>query len=301
MRDGERGMRKEPAAAFFPLFIRWMFVLALLLFGMGAPPLFAQEKVLVMGEGDHRGFIASDGQQALKIAPIKPGQTLQLFLAPRWEAEKSGRMRWKLEDQDGVLLKSGSQDAPAVEEIFLEWTSNSQPRPSAYLFTLQFSGGTTAGEPLGEYTLRTRLWDQNDGNAGTDAPEAYEKALLLEFPQPGTYLFEENYISGTADIYDIYKISLKPNHSLSLQATPREWRGTGKGQVRWELLKPQSKGMLRMKEGTVPFPRETPFLVKVFHPQIKADTREAIFFLLVKIEGEVNMIYSLQAEVKEGR
>jgi hypothetical protein len=56
-----------------------------------------------------------------------------------------------------------------------------------------------------------------------------------------------------------------------------------------------------MKSGQNSVSETTPFAVRVFHPQVRSSNKPATFFLLVKIEGEVSLIYSLQAEVKEGR
>ncbi len=260
-------------------------------------PLFAQERII--GPGEYTGSIVNEGNQSFKISSIKSGQTLQVSLTPDWVVENGGRMKWRIEDQDGAKLCIGSLDSPQVEPVSMEWTSNSEPKPEAYHIYIQGTGGTSPGEILGQYTLRVLLWDQNDGDSGTDAPESYEKALLLPVSDPGTYLFEECFISGTADIYDIYKIILKPNHSLTFRASPLLWKGKGpRGQVRWEFL---NKALRRLKEGNSPFAKSNPFLVKVFNPQVKTDTRPAVFYLLVKIEGEISLVYSLQAEIKEGR
>jgi hypothetical protein len=37
------------------------------------------------------------------------------------------------------------------------------------------------------------------------------------------------------------------------------------------------------------------------HARQKTDTKPALFYLLVKVEGEVSLIYTIQAEMKEGR
>jgi hypothetical protein len=260
------------------------------------PPLTGQEKVV--GEGEHQGFIVNEADQVLKVGPIKPGQTIQVSLVPRWTAEY-GKVKWWLEDQNGVRLRGGSQDNPTGEPAFVEWTSNSEPRPSAYLIHFQGMGGISAGEILGQFAIRILLLDQNDGNSGTDAPETYEKALLLPISEPGTYLFDECFISGTADVYDIYKILIRPNHSLTLSAHPVQWRGMEpKGKVRWEFL---NRFFKRMKEGTSLFAQTNPFMVKVFHPRVKSDAKPALFYLLVKVDGEVSLVYAIQAEMKEGR
>lgn len=261
-----------------------------------ASPLTAQEKIV--GEGEHQGFIVNEGEQVLRVSPIKPGQTIQIFLAPHWTTEY-GKVKWWLEDQDGIRLRGGSQDNLTVEPVFMEWTSNSEPRPSAYLIHFQGMGGVSSGEILGQYTLRILLLDQNDGNSGTDAPETYEKALLLRISAPGNYLFDECFISGTADVYDIYKILIRPNHSLTLSAHPLQWKGMNqKGKVRWEFL---NRSFKRLKEGTSLFAQTTPFMVKVLHPRVKSDAKPALFYLLVKVEGEVSLVYALHAEMKEGR
>jgi len=259
--------------------------------------LSAQERVV--GEGAHQGFIVNEGEQVIKVSPINPGQTIHVFSAPHWIIEQGGKVVWRLEDQDKVLLKTGSQIQPDSEPFFMEWTSNSEPRPGAYLIRVQGRGGTFPGEILGQYSVSILLWDQNDGHSGTDAPETYEKALLLPISEPGIYNFDECFISGTADLYDIYKILIKPNHSLTLQALPLQWKGTNqKGRVRWEFL---NKSFKRMKVGASPFLQTSPFVVKVFHPQVKTDPKPALFYLLVKVEGKVSLVYALQAEIKEGR
>jgi len=274
---------------FLPLF--------LFLLGLGtARPLFAQERII--GAGAHGGIILNEGKQVWKVSPIKPGQTIQAVVTPRWTAEQGGKVIWNLEDQDGAKLRTDLHTNPQAEPIVLEWTSNSEPKPSAYLIQVEGMDGNSPGEILGEYTLRIFLWDQNDGNSGTDAPETYEKALLLPASEPGTYLFDECFISGTADLYDIYKLFLKPNHSLSLSARPLLWGGKDRrGKVRWEFL---NKSFRRLKEGSSLLSDTTPFAVKVFHPRVKSDTKPALFYILVKVEGEVTLAYALQVDVKEG-
>jgi len=262
-----------------------------------ARPLSGQERVV--GEGEHQGFIIHEGEQVLKVNSIKPGQTIQLILAPHWTTEKGGKVKWTLRDQDKVRLRTITQNQPEIEPLLLEWTSNSIPRPASYSIHVQGMGGFSPGEILGEYTLRILLWDQNDGGSGTDAPETYEKSLLLPISEPGTYVFDENFISGTADLYDIYKIFIKPDHSLTLRAQPSHWQGANpKGKIRWEFL---NKSFKRLKEGISLFPQTSPFLVKVLHARQRTDTKPALFYLLVKVEGEVSLIYTIQAEMKEGR
>lgn len=272
-----------------------------LLFFLGAaisPPALAEEKIV--GEGEHRGFIIHEGEQTLKVTPIKPGQTLQAFVSPQWSAEEKGRVEWALTDSKGTTLKTARHHQPEAEAILLEWTSNSEPSPDGYLIHIRGNGGSFSGEILGQYTVSISLWDQNDGNSGTDAPESYEKALELAVSEPGAYQFDECFLSGTADIYDIYKIFLKPNHSLTLKAQPVQWNGADKkAKVRWEFL---NRSFQRMKGGQSLFPEQVPFVVKVFHPKVtRSSNKPAVFYLSVKIEGGNSLIYSLQAETKEGR
>jgi hypothetical protein len=269
----------------------------LFFFAAIASPLLAEEKIV--GEGEHKGFIVKEGEQTLRISPIKPGQTLQAFVSPQWSAEEGGRVEWVLTDSNGVRLRTARHHQPEAETILLEWTSNSEPRPNGYVIHIHGMGGNFPGEILGQYTVNLSLWDQNDGDAETDAPETYEKALELPVSEPGTYHFDECFLSGTADIYDIYKISIKPNHSLSLTVKPSQWNGVDKkAKVRWEFL---NRFFKRMKEGQCTLAEMSPFVVKVFHPQVKSSNKPAIFYLLVKIEGEVSLIYTLQADMKEGR
>jgi hypothetical protein len=260
-------------------------------------PLSAQE--IAVGEGEHQGFIINEGEQVLKVNSIKPGQTIQVILAAHWTAGKGGKVTWSLLDQDKVRLRTATQSGPEAGPVFMEWTSNSIPRPGAYFIHVQGMGGLSPGEILGEYTLRILLWDQNDADSGTDAPETYEKALLLPISEPGTYVFDENFISGTADIYDIYKVFIKPNHSLTLRAQPLHWQGSSlKAKVRWEFL---NKSFKRLKEGTSLFSQTSPFVIKVLYARPRMDTKPALFYLLVKVEGDISLIYTLRAEMKEGR
>lgn len=261
------------------------------------PPLPAEEKILE--EGEHKGFIVQGGEQTLRINAIKPGQTLQAFVSPHWSAEEGGRVEWVLTDSNGVRLRTARHHQPEAEAILLEWTSNSEPRPNGYVIHIRGMGGNFPGEILGQYAVTLSLWDQNDGGSGTDAPESYEKALELPVSEPGTYLFDECFLSGTADLYDIYKIFIKPNHSLILTAKPLQWNGFDKkAKVRWEFL---NRTFQRMKEGQAAFSGISPFVVKIFHPQVKSSNKPTIFYLLVKIEGEASLIYTLQADMKEGR
>ncbi len=262
-----------------------------------ASPLLAEEKIVE--EGEHRGFIVNEGEQILRVSPIKPGQTLQAFVSPQWSVEERGRVEWVMTDSSGARLRTARHHQPEAETILLEWTSNSEPRPNGYLIYIRGMGGTSSGEILGQYTVNLSLWDQNDGGSGTDAPESYERALELPISEPGTYHFDECFLSGTADLYDIYKIFIKPNHSLTLTAKPFQWNGADrKAKVRWEFL---NRSFQRMKEGRGAFPETSPFVVKVFHPQVKSSNKPAIFYLLVKIEGKASLIYTLQADMKEGR
>ena len=278
---------------------RWKKIfLGLILGSLTAPfPLPAEERIV--GEGEHRGFILQEGEQVLIIDSVKPGQTIQAYAAPQWSVEKEGRVEWILTDGSGVRLRAGRHRQPEEEMILLEWTSNSQPRPDSYRLQIQGRGGSFPGEILGQYVVGISLWDQNDGASGTDAPETYEKALELPLSDPGLHVFDECFISGTADHYDIYKISLKPNHSLTLKAVPVQWKGSDKkGKVRWDFL---NRSFKRMKDGQNSLAEESPFGVKVFHPQVRSGNKPATFYLMVKMEGEASLIYSLQAEVKEGR
>ncbi len=262
-----------------------------------ASPLQAGEKIV--GEGEQIGFIVHEGEQILKASPIKPGQTLQAFVSPQWSSEKDGVVEWVLTDQNGARLRTAHHYQPETEAVLLEWTSNSEPKPNAYFIHIRGKGGSFSGEILGQYTVNLSLWDQNDGDSGTDAPETYEKALELPVSEPGTYHFDECFLSGTADIYDIFKISIKPNHSLTLTVKPLQWNGDDKkARVRWEFL---NRFFKRMKEGQCTPGGMSPFVVKVFHPQVKSSNKPAVFYLLVKIEGEVSLIYTLQADMKEGR
>jgi hypothetical protein len=260
-------------------------------------PLSAQE--IAPGQGEHQGFIINEAEQVLKVSSVKPGQTIQVVFAPHWTTEKGGKVRWSLLDSDKARLRTVTQSQPETDPVFLEWTSNSIPRPAAYSIHVQGMGGFSPGEILGEYTLRVQLWDQNDAGSGTDAPETYEKALPLPIAEPGTYVFDENFISGTADTYDIYKIFIKPNHSLTLRAQPLHWQGTGsKAKVRWEFL---NKSFKRMKEGVSLFGQTSPLVIRVFAARTKTETKPSLFYLLVKAEGDASLIYTLQAEMKEGR
>lgn len=287
--QGQSRMSQRKALLFF-----FLSLLANLAFSR---PLSAQE--IAVGEGEHQGFIVNEGEQVLKVNSIKPGQTIQVILAPHWTMERGGKVKWSLLDQDKVQLRTLTQSEPKANPVLMEWTSNSLPRPGAYYIHVQGMGGSSPGEILGEYTLRILLWNQNDADSGTDAPETYEKALLLPISEPGTYVFYENFLSGTADTYDIYKIFIKPNHSLTLRAQPLHWQGTSqKAKVRWEFL---NKSFKRLKEGTSLFSQTSPFVIKVLHARPRMDTKPALFYLLVKVEGDVSMIYTLQAEMKGER
>jgi len=274
------------------------FFLWFILCGFTAPfPLPAEERIVA--EGEHHGFILQEGEQILTVNSVKPGQTIQVHVAPRWSVEKEGRVEWVLTDGSGNKLRAGSHHQPEEEPLLLEWTSNSQPRPDSYRIQIRGKGGSFPGEILGQYGVQISLWDQNDGSSGTDAPETYEKALELRLSDTGLHIFNECFISGTADIYDIYKITLKPNQSLTLRAVPAQWKGADKrGKVRWDFL---NRAFKSMKTGQNSLSEATPFVVRVFHPQVRSANKPATFYLLVKMEGEVSLIYSLQAEVKEGR
>ena len=278
---------------------RWKFICFLAILGCISPALPTRAEERVVGEGQHRGFIVHEGEQVLKIGPVKPGQTIQVQVSPQWKAGKGGRVEWTLADSGGAPLRAGSQHQPNEESILLEWTSNSEPRPDAYRILVQGKGGEFPGEILGQYIVQIYLWDQNDGDSGTDAPETYEKALELPASEPGLHVFNDCFLSGTADTYDIYKISLKPNHSMILKTTPVQWYGADKrGMVRWDFV---NRSFKRMKDGKSSLSETSPFMVRVFHPQVRSGSKPAIFYLLVKIEGEVSLVYSLQVEIQEGK
>lgn len=264
------------------------------------PSSAAQERIV--GEGEQRGFIVNEGRQSLKVSNIKPGQTIQVFLTPQWLIEMGGRVQCRLEDEKGELLRTAQAvnlGKTETEPIFLEWTSNSQPKPAAYIIHILGSGGTYGGEILGSFTLQIILWNQNDGEAGTDAPETFERALLLPIGEPGKYQFEENFISGTADLADVFKINLPANHTLILKAFPAQWHGQGRrGNLRWEFF---NKSFRLLKGGNCPFGQTTPFMIKIFHPRLKGKAKPALFYFSVKIEGKVSAIYTITAEMKEGR
>ncbi|MCX5906809.1 MAG: hypothetical protein NTY64_06390 [Deltaproteobacteria bacterium] len=264
---------------------------------IGAPSLFAQERGAEKGE--YKGFIVNEGKQVVRIGSVKPGQTLQIDLVPNWMAERGGKVEWQLDDSDGKKLRVGSQKNPEAEPISIEWTSNSEPKPSGYTLHILGTAGSFPGEILGRYTAKVSFWDQNDGSSGTDAPETFEKALLLPVSDPGLHVFMENFISGTADIYDIYKIQLKPKHSCTVKATPLQWKKMGAaGNLRIEFL---DKSFRKLREGTVAFAQTAPFTVRVFHPKVRSDGKPLLFYLLLKMEGETSLIYSIEVEVKEGR
>ena len=278
---------------------RWRkWLLGFILCGLAIPCLLPAEERIV-GEGEHRGFILHEGNQVLAVKSIKPGQTIQAYVTPQWSVEKEGRVEWTLTDGSGVKLRTGNHYQPEEERLLLEWTSNSQPRPDSYRIVIQGRGGSYGGEIIGQYMVWISLWDQNDGSSGIDAPEAYEKALELPLSGPGLHIFNECFISGTADVYDIYRISLKPNHSLTLKAVPVQWKGSDKrGKVSWDFM---NRSLKSMKAGQNPLSEATPFVIRVFHPQVRSANKPASFYLLVKMEGDASLIYSLQAEVKEGR
>ncbi len=264
---------------------------------LAASPLGADERTL--SEGEHRGLIPHEGEEVLKVEPIKPGQTIQAQVYPQWNSEKGGRVDWALTDGGGAKLRTASHRQPEEQAILLEWTSNSEPRPEAYRIQIQGRGDSPAGEILGQYVVQISLWDQNDGDSGTDAAETYEKALELPVSEPGVHNFIECFASGTADIYDIYKVSVRPNHSLTLKAAPVLWKGTDKrGKVHWDFL---TRSFKRMKDGQSSLSETSPFVAKVYHPQVRSGNKPAIFYLLVKIEGDVSLVYSLRTEVEEGR
>jgi hypothetical protein len=251
---------------------------------------------LVVGEGEHKGPLISQGKEVLKIGPVKPGQNIQVVCLPQWSLEKEGKVTWSLEDANGTKLRVASHTNPETDSISLEWTSNSGPKPEFYVIQIQASGGSFSGQALGEYTLFILLRDQNDGGLATDAPETYQKALLLPM-EPGNYLFGECFLSGTADLYDIYKIQLKPKHSLSFKALPLQWKGTSKGKVTWEFL---DKSYKPLKRGQISPRQSNPLGLKLFHPKVRSEAKSAVYYFLVKIEGDASLFYSLHLEIKEG-
>jgi len=280
---------------------------------MSSPPLICCCVIFLLGatvspapggettvsEGEHRGQIVNREEQTLRVSPVKPGQTLQFFLSAQWSVEERGRVEWVLTDTRGTRLRTARHHQPDTETILLEWTSNSEPSPRGYLLHIRGMGGSSPGELLGQYIVTLFLWDQNDGGSGADAPESYEKALDLAVSEPGSYFFDECFLSGTADVYDIYRISVKPNHSLALQAKPLQWKGADpRAKVRWEF---SNRSFKRMKEGQAGFSEVSPFVVKIFHPQTRSSNKPAVFYLLMKVEGEASLIYTIQAEMKEGR
>ncbi len=274
-----------------------IFCFVLFLFGAAASSSPARESSV--GEGEHRGQIVNREEEILRVGPVKPGQTLQIALSADWSAEEKGRVEWVLTDTRGTRLRTARHHQPDTETILLEWTSNSEPNPSGYRIHIRGMGGSFSGELLGHYILNLSLTDQNDGGSATDAPERYEKALDLPISEPGFYFFEECFLSGTADVYDLYRISVKPNHVMTLEAKPLQWKGNGvKAKVRWEF---SNRSLKRMKEGQSVFSETSPFVVKIFHPQTRSSSRPAVFYLLVKIEGEASLIYAIQAETREGR
>ena len=259
--------------------------------------LLAQEKIA--GEGEHRSIITSEGKQVIQVGPVKPGQTIQVFCAPQWRVERGGRVEWVLTDGEKTRLRAAAHKNPQTDMFLLEWTSNSAPAPNSYRIEIGGGGGAYGGEILGRSLVTVFLKDQNDGNAGIDAPESYEKALLLSALEPGSYLFPECFISGKADIYDIFKIPLKANHSLHFQAVPLQWKGSdSKGRVRWEFL---NKSYKSLKKGLNTPEQTTPFELKVFQPPVKSDPKPGGYYLLVKAEGDISLFYSLHLEIKEGR
>jgi hypothetical protein len=271
----------------------------LVLFLLAAPVSSLPARESNVGEGEHRGQIVNREEQILRVGPVKPGQTLELLLSAEWSVEERGKVEWVLTDTRGTRLRTARHHQPETEPITFEWTSNSEPNPSGYLIHIRGMGGSFPGELLGHYFLNLSLKDQNDGGSGTDAPERYEKALNLPISEPGFYFFDECFLSATADVYDLYRISVKPNHVLTLEAKPLQWKGDGvKAKVRWEF---SNRSLKRMKEGQSLFSEMSPFVVKIFHPQTRSSSRPAVFYLLVKIEGEVSLVYTIQAETKEGR
>jgi hypothetical protein len=253
----------------------------------------------IPGAGEHRKFILSEGKQVVAVGPVKPGQTIQVFCAPQWNVEEGGRVEWVLTDGGETPLRTAGQRNPETDMLLLEWTSNSVPAPNSYRVEIKGSGGSYEGEILGRCQVTVHLKDQNDGDSETDAPESYADALLLPATDPGAYHFAECFASGKADIYDIYKIQLKPNHSLHFEADPLQWKGDDpKGRVRWEFL---NKSYKSLKKGENTPKQAAPFAIKVFQPPVNSDPKPALYYFLVKMEGDIGLFYSLKLEIKEGR
>ncbi len=269
--------------------------LVLFFLAAGISPAAAE---LSVGEGEHRGQIVNREEQILRVGPVKPGQTLQLFLSAQWDVA-GGKVEWVLTDTRGTRLRTARHHQPETETLLLEWTSNSEPDPKGYRVHIRGMGGSSPGETLGQYRVVLSLLDQNDGGSGTDAPETYEKALDLPVSEPGSYFFDECFVSGTADVYDLYRITVKPNHSLALYARPLQWRGADpNAKMRCEFL---NRSFKPMKVGQAGLSQASPFVVKIFHPQTRSSSKPAVFYLLVKMEGDASLVYAIQAEMKEGR
>ncbi len=268
----------------------------LLLGLLGVNPLLAQERAV--GEGEYRGFIINQGKQVLKIAPIQPGQILQVDLTPQWSVETRGKLEWQLDDPEGKKLRGGSQFFPQAEPISIEWASNAEGNPSAYFLRVQGAGGSFGGEILGQHIIRITLWNQNDGSSNRDAPESFEKALALPIFDTGTYLFEEGFISAMGDPSDVYRIEIKPDHSCAVKVKPLQWKREGpKASLLIEFL---DRSLRKLKRGSILLPEDTPFVVRVFHPKVRL-AKPATYYLMLKMEGEASLIYSLEVEVREGR
>jgi len=271
-----------------------------MLFLLLLPLLFAsslQAQEVFLEEGEHTGALISQEKLAFQVGPIKPGQTLQVVCSPLWSADQVGRVDWTLEDAAGNKLRAASQTNPDTNSLSLEWTSNSEPKPESYIVQIQASGGSP-GEALGEYSFFTLFRDQNDGGSGTDAPESFEKALLLPAQDPGIYTFGDCFLSGTADLYDLYKIQIKPNYSLNFEALPVQWKGSPKGRVTWEFL---NKSYKILKKGQSSPEQSTPFGIRVFHPLVRSGEKTGLYYFLVKIEGDASLFYSLHLEIKKGQ
>lgn len=268
----------------------------LLLGLLGVNPLLAQEREV--GEGEYRGFIINKGKQVLTIAPIQPGQILQVDLTPQWSVGIGGKLEWQLSDPEGKKLRGGSQFFPQAEPISIEWASNAEGNPPAYLLEVRGAGGSFDGEILGQVIIRISLWNQNDGGSNRDAPEGFAKALALPIFDTGTYLFEEGFISGMGDPYDVYRIEIKPDHSCTVKVKPLQWKKEGpKASLLVEFL---DRSLRKLKKGDIPFPGDTPFIVRVFHPKVRL-AKPTTYYLMLKMEGEASLIYSLEVEVREGR
>jgi hypothetical protein len=92
-------------------------------------------------------------------------------------------------------------------------------------------------------------------------------------------------------------MELKPNHSLNFKVVPLQWKGSPKAKVSWEFL---NKSYKPIKKGQTKPGQSVPFELKIFHPQVRSESKPAIYYFLLKIEGDASMFYALHMEIKEG-